>query len=225
MVERSGGRIYYRRRVPDALRGIVGKKEVWKSLGTDSPTVAKRRALRVAAEVEWQFEIARSKVGLNVDPIMLEAFAEPAPFAAAASVAEPEEPNGITLGDLYDAYMDDPTRDWSPTTRMAYQTTKRLVVATLGADTPARSITRSQCRDMIEVLRWQPRNASKLFPKLSPVEIAERAKAEGRSSTRETGFRRYRRCWRRWQVFSQTSLYFALQNPANPGLPDPVQSC
>ena len=44
LVERSGGRIYYRRRVPDALRGIVGKKEVWKSLGTDSPTVAKRRA-------------------------------------------------------------------------------------------------------------------------------------------------------------------------------------
>jgi hypothetical protein len=34
---------------------------------------------------------------------------------------------------------------------------------------------------MIEVLRWQPRNASKLFPKLSPVEIAERAKAEGRT--------------------------------------------
>ncbi|WP_368933737.1 DUF6538 domain-containing protein, partial [Brevundimonas naejangsanensis] len=120
MVERSGGRIYYRRRVPEALRAIIGRREVWRSLGTDSPTVAKRRALRVAAQIEQEFEIARSKVGLTVDPIMLEAFAEPAPFAA-ASVAEPEEPNGITLGDLYDAYMDDPTRDWSPTTRMAYQ--------------------------------------------------------------------------------------------------------
>ncbi|WP_278069920.1 hypothetical protein [Brevundimonas sanguinis] len=135
----------------------------------------------MASQIEHEFEIARSRAGLNVDPIMLEAFAEPAPFAAAASVAEPEEPNGITFGDLYDAYMDDPTRDWSPTTRMAYQTTKRLVVAILGADTPVRSISRSQCREMIEVLRWQPRNASKLFPKLSPVEIAERAKAEGRT--------------------------------------------
>jgi len=135
----------------------------------------------VAAQIEHEFEIARSRVGLNVDPIMLEAFTEPAPFAAAASVAEPEEPNGITLSDLYDAYMDDPTRDWSPTTRMAYQTTKRLVVAILGADTPVRSISRSQCREMIEVLRWQPRNASKLFPKLTPIEIAERAKAEGRT--------------------------------------------
>jgi len=167
--------------VPDALQGIIGKQEIWRSLGTDSPTVAKRRALRVAAQIEHEFEVARSKVGLNVDPIMLEAFTEPAPIAAATSVAEPEEPNGITLGDLYDAYMDDPTRDWSPTTRMAYQTTKRIVLAILGKDTPVRSITRSQCRDMIEVLRWQPRNASKLFPKLSPVEIAERAKAEGRT--------------------------------------------
>ncbi|WP_157683822.1 DUF6538 domain-containing protein [Brevundimonas diminuta] len=109
---RKRGRIHYRRRVPDALQGIIGKQEIWRSLETDSPTVAKRRALRVAAQIEHEFEIARSKVGLNVDPIMLEAFTKTAPIAA-ASVAEPEEPNGITLGDLYDAYMDDPTRDWS----------------------------------------------------------------------------------------------------------------
>lgn len=148
---------------------------------TDSPTVAKRRALRVAAQIEHEFEIARSKAGLIVDPIMLEAFTEPAPLASAPAIAQMEVSTGATLGDLYDAYMDDPTRDWSPTTRIAYQTTKRLVVAILGADTPARSITRSQCHDMIEVLRWQPRNASKLFPKLSPVEIAEKAKAEQRT--------------------------------------------
>ena len=138
----------------------------------------------MAAQIEHEFEVCRSKMGLIIDPIILEAFTEPVPMASAsasASVVEPEEPNGITLGDLYDAYMDDPTRDWSPTTRMAYQTTKRIVLAILGKDTPVRSITRSQCRDMIEVLRWQPRNASKLFPNLSPVEIAERAKAEGRT--------------------------------------------
>jgi len=167
--------------VPEPLQGIVGKKEIWKSLGTDSLTVAKRRALRVAAQIEHEFEIARSRVGLIVDPIMLEPFSGQEPIASTPAIVEPEEPTGITLGDLYDAYMDDPTRDWSPTTRMAYQTTKRLVVAILGADTPVRSITRSQCRDMIEVLRWQPRNASKLFPKLSPVEIAEKAKAEQRT--------------------------------------------
>nr|WP_314431871.1 phage integrase SAM-like domain-containing protein [uncultured Brevundimonas sp.] len=120
-------------------------------------------------------------MGLIVDLIMLEGFAERAPVVAAPVVVEPEAPTGVTLGDLYDAYMNDPTRDWSPTTRMAYQTTKRIVLSILGKDTPVRSITRSQCREMIEVLRWQPRNASKLFPKLSPVEIAKHAKAEDRT--------------------------------------------
>ncbi|WP_419762293.1 DUF6538 domain-containing protein [Brevundimonas vesicularis] len=36
--------MHYRRRVPESLRVVVGKKEIWRSLGTDSPTVAKRRA-------------------------------------------------------------------------------------------------------------------------------------------------------------------------------------
>ncbi|WP_370458461.1 DUF6538 domain-containing protein [Brevundimonas sp. 'scallop'] len=167
--------------MPEALRGIIGRKEIWRSLGTDSPTVAKRRALRVAAQIEHEFEVARSKVGLTIDKIVLERFDERAPVVAAPIVAEAEAPTGVTLDDLYDAYMNDPTRDWSPTTRMAYQTTKRTVLSILGKDTPVRSITRSQCREMIEVLRWQPRNASKLFPKLDPIEIAERAKTEGRT--------------------------------------------
>ncbi|MFS0710800.1 DUF6538 domain-containing protein [Brevundimonas sp. 2P06AA] len=159
---RKRDQIHYRRRVPEPLQGIIGKKEIWRSLGTDSPTVAKRRALRVAAQIEHEFEIARSRVGLIVDPIMLEAFTEPVPLASTPAIVETEASTGITLGDLYDAYMDDPTRDWSPTTRMAYQTTKRLVVAILGADTPARSIAR-RCRDMIEALRRPPRNTSKLL--------------------------------------------------------------
>lgn len=165
--------------MPEALRAIVGKNEVWKSLGTDSPTVAKRRALRVAAEVEHEFEVARSRVGLIVDQIVLDGFSERPPYVEPVVDAEPLP--GITFGDVYDAYMNDPTRAWSPTTRMAYQTTKRIVMAILGKDIPIRSITRTQCREMIEVLRWQPRNASKLFPKLDPIEIAERAKAEQRT--------------------------------------------
>jgi len=137
--------------------------------------VAKRRVLRVAAEIEHEFEVARSRVGLTIDQMVLGGFTERTP------VAEVEVPLNTTLGELYDAYTNDPTRDWSPNTRIAYQTTRRLVLAILGEDTPVRSITRTQCRDMIEVLRWQPRNASKLFPKLGPVEIAEKAKAEQRT--------------------------------------------
>ncbi|MEN5362282.1 DUF6538 domain-containing protein [Brevundimonas intermedia] len=81
LVERGGGRIYYRRRVPKPLREIVGKKEIWRSLATDSPTVAKRRALRVAAQVEHEFEIARSKVGSSVDQMLLAGFSESVPAA------------------------------------------------------------------------------------------------------------------------------------------------
>jgi len=136
--------------------------------------VAKRRVLRVAAEIEHEFELARSRIGLTVDPVVLNGFPDYAPVVEAVLPS-------TTLSDLYDAYMNDPTRDWSPTTRMAYKTTKRIVLSILGTDTPVRSITRPQCRDMIEVLRWQPRNASKLFPKLGPVDIAKRAKAEQRT--------------------------------------------
>jgi integrase len=141
-------------------------------LGTDSLTVAKRRSLRIAATIEHEFEVARSRTGLSVDQIVLDGFPQPTPARGAS---------GPTLGELYDAYMRDPTRDWSPTTQMAYQTTRRIILAILGEDTPIRSITRTQCREMIEVMRWQPRNASKRFPKLTPMEIAERAKAEGRT--------------------------------------------
>lgn len=58
-------------------------------------------------------------MGLIVDRIMLEAFTEPAPLASTPAIVETEASTGITLGDLYGAYMDDLARDWSPTTRMA----------------------------------------------------------------------------------------------------------
>ncbi len=137
--------------------------------------MAKRRVLRIAAEIEREFEEARSHLGLTIDRMVL------GDFPGRVPVVEVKVPSSTTLGELYDAYTNDPTRDWSPNTRIAYQTTRRLVLAILGDDTPVRSITRTQCRGMIEVLRWQPRNASKVFPKLGPIEIAERAKAEQRT--------------------------------------------
>ncbi|WP_368933744.1 DUF6538 domain-containing protein, partial [Brevundimonas naejangsanensis] len=42
-VERSGGRIYYRRRVPEVLQAIIGRREVWRSLGTELSPPAERR--------------------------------------------------------------------------------------------------------------------------------------------------------------------------------------
>jgi integrase len=166
--------------VPGSLTSIVGKREIWRSLGTDSPTVALRRSHQIAAVIERDFELAHGRSGRPLDPVIVCGAVWKSERTPDAEETPTKTVIGATLGEVYDAYMNDPTRDWSPTTRMAYGTTRKLVMAILGEATPIRSITRAQCREMIEVLRWLPRNASKLFPNLTPVEIAERSKAEGR---------------------------------------------
>jgi hypothetical protein len=183
---RRANRIYYRRRVPSSLCGIVGKREIWRSLETDSPTIAARRASHVAAEIERDFEAARFKAGLPVDQMIL---SQPPVTHAVLGKTISDSPtgalsrvgSGLTLRELYAAYMADPTRDWSPRTRFAYETTRRVVLAVLGEDTPVRTITRAQCRDLIDTLRWLPRNASKLHPGIGAVEIAAMAKEYGRT--------------------------------------------
>jgi integrase len=170
------------------LLAIVGKREIWRSLGTDSPTVALRRSHEIAAALERQFEAARAQAGLPVDQAILgpderQSAAHAGWLVHAPPISSPtrEVAAGPSLGEVYQAYMTDPTRDWSPRTRLAYETTRTLGLAILGADTPIRSITRAHCRDLIEVLRSLPRNSSKLYPKLSPREIAARAEVEGRT--------------------------------------------
>lgn len=46
----------------------------------------------------------------------------------------------------------------------------------MGSNLPIESISRGHCRDVLDVLRFLPRNAAKLFPKLSPREASQRAK-------------------------------------------------
>ncbi|MBX3452878.1 MAG: site-specific integrase, partial [Planctomycetaceae bacterium] len=171
-----GGRIYYRRRVPAALRPIVGRTEVWRSLRTDSPTVAVRRSHAVAAAIEREFETIRAAAGFAADQTVLAGgMAEP------QAILLPLRQQGPNLGEVYDAYMSDPTHDWSPTTRTAYVTTRRVVLSVLGESTPIRSISRADCRGLVDVLRALPRHASKVYPGVPPREAAGRARAEGRT--------------------------------------------
>jgi hypothetical protein len=53
------------------LISIVGKREIWRTLGTDSPSIAIRRSHQVAASIERDFELARQRSGMTVDPIVL----------------------------------------------------------------------------------------------------------------------------------------------------------
>lgn len=117
------GRLYYRQRVPTSLLSIVGKREIWRSLGTDSPTVALRRSHEIATSIERDFEAARSQAGLPVDHKIL-SVADPK-FAIRAEASSVEAVVSLTLREVYDTYMTDPTRDWSPQTRMAYEATRR----------------------------------------------------------------------------------------------------
>jgi len=178
--------------VPEALRAIIGKREVWKSLGTDSPTVAVRRSHDVAATIERYFEEARARSGLSVDHRILARLGASVSTSAKIDLPEsvavgPSDPTpGVTLRELYDAYMSDPTRDWSPRTRLAYDTTRRLVLAIVGEATAVRSITRAHCRTLIDTLRWMPRNALKLYPCLSPIENAAKAKEAERNGPDES---------------------------------------
>ena len=150
--------------------------------------MAVRRSHQIAASIERCFEEAKAQSGATVDQTILSSLdmgaAHPNSARTPESKSVPVQDGstlGLTLAEVYDAYMSDPTRDWSPRTRLAYQTTRTLALAIFAAKTPIRSITRGHCREFIQVLRWLPRNSSKLYPKRTPREVAAIAEAEGRT--------------------------------------------
>ncbi|MFD2500434.1 DUF6538 domain-containing protein [Rhizorhabdus histidinilytica] len=173
-----GKRYYFRRRVPASLVATVGRREIWRSLETDSLTTAQRRSHQVAATIEHEFEMARQRIGFSLDSNLLLKTPSVPLIIEVPPPAESAAPRP-SFRQVYDAYMSDPTHDWSPRTRLAYETTRRLALAVFGDETPIHSINRARCRAFIETLRWLPRNASKRFPDMSPVDVAERAKANG----------------------------------------------
>ncbi|WP_426267029.1 DUF6538 domain-containing protein [Sphingomonas sp. LHG3443-2] len=65
------GRFSYRRRVPTSLVSLVGKREIWRSLNTDSLSIARRRGTLAAAAVEQELEPARRAAGHPTDEVIL----------------------------------------------------------------------------------------------------------------------------------------------------------
>ena len=61
------GRYYYRKSVPVIVQRLTGKVELWRSLKTDSLSVALRRLPLVSASIEAEFESSKQKAGLPVD--------------------------------------------------------------------------------------------------------------------------------------------------------------
>ncbi|WP_394664577.1 DUF6538 domain-containing protein [uncultured Sphingomonas sp.] len=176
-------RLYYvRRRVPDALRPIIGRSEIWRSLRTDSLKEAVRRSHVVAAEIETCFESARSFTASSPKAI------SPSVAGARAIISIKQDDSVLkevgsegrvtTLGDAYRLYLTDPRHSRGRRTTEAYLTTQRWVEEFFGADIPITSITRERCREFVSFLLKVPRHAHKRFPGLSLTQIVDATKGD-----------------------------------------------
>ncbi|MEO8547741.1 MAG: site-specific integrase [Sphingomicrobium sp.] len=179
-----GNRFYYRKTLPADIQRLTGRTEIWRSLGTDSGRTAMRRLPIIIAQTEAKFELARQKAGLIVDETLLGPFADDFQNPEAASARRetalaPLDHVPLTLGHAYRRYLDDPTHAWTASTQQAYETTRAAVVAALGAEKAVSELSRLDVRELVEVLRFLPRNSLKLFPRLTLREAAERARLDG----------------------------------------------
>jgi len=171
--------------VPVDVQQLIGRKEIWRSLRTDSAKIALRRLPLIVATIEAEIEQARLIGGLPTDATLLQTLSKPSVDdldAGSSTVPKSDGSNknenagGLTLGEAYALYIDDPTRSWSPSTREAYETCRKLVISVMGEETRMSMIARSHCRDFLEVLRFLPHSATKRFPRLSPREASKRAR-------------------------------------------------
>jgi len=182
-VLRRGQKLYYRHTVPVDAQRLLNRLEIWRSLRTDSLAVALRRLPSVVARIEMEIEHARAMAGLPVDSTLIQPskddVAERPTSIVLPPVANIEPDSPLTLAEAYRSYIDDPTRSWAANTREAYETSRKLAIAVIGEAVPVASISRMHCRDLLDVLRFLPANAGKLFPKLSPREAADRARLRG----------------------------------------------
>jgi integrase len=168
---------------------LLKRVEIWRSLRTDSLTIALRRLPKVVALIEMEIETARASAGLPIDATLIRPFSnDPVEHPTLIPLATPpfervQTDSPLTLAEAYGNYIADPTRAWTANTREAYETSRKLAIAVIGEAVPVASISRAQCRDVLDVLRFLPANAAKLFPELSPREAAERARLCGSIKT------------------------------------------
>jgi integrase len=81
-----------------------------------------------------------------------------------------------SLRQLFDLFINDPAKQRARRTRLALKGVAAIVYEVWGADAPVRSISRDQCRELVDTLRWLPSNSTKRYPKLSTIEAAQMAR-------------------------------------------------
>ena len=187
----------FRMRVPRDCVGTVGREFVNRSLRTSDYRQAIRHARIVAFEIEQTFR--RTESGGAMQPQLCDPAREiasvlvrrqenagPHPDAASAS-PQPIQPTlpiqpVMTLKEVYQRYIDDPAADRSAKTLLAYSSIFNRLVELVGENAPIKAVTREVCRDVLDMLRCTPPNATKRYGKISARAVVARAKAEGRAS-------------------------------------------
>lgn len=174
----------------------MGRTHLSRSLRTDSRTEAMRLARMVASDFEVLFEEERAKAGLpfnsrirasvTMDGTVLGTITGRSRLASYEEEGGCEasvQPSSPTLSTIYERFLADPTKKRSDRTMLAHRTTRNVMEDVLGASTPLRSITREDCRELLEILRWLPVNLRKKYPDLTVRSASELARQDHRIAT------------------------------------------
>lgn len=122
--------------MPVDVRSLLGRREIWRSLRTDSFKVALRRLPLVVSTIEAEVERARADAGRSIDLMLVTPSMDDAVGRSVTMTDNAFQPSSLSLGDAYRSYIDDPTRSWSPSTREAYETSRKLAVSVIGESLP-----------------------------------------------------------------------------------------
>ncbi|KPF85681.1 hypothetical protein IP81_19460 [Novosphingobium sp. AAP83] len=158
--------------------------------------MAIRLSRKVAFEIEALFEAVRRDAGKKFDERLLQmeqgqsltvaGIQECSPTATVVKTPAPVRKPIKTLTQIYDLYLADPTKKRSNRTILAHQTTRKIVEEVIGKDVSIADITRENCREFLDVLRWLPVNFSKTYGDASVRYIVEMAKKDRRIRTINT---------------------------------------
>jgi integrase len=146
---------YFRQRVPDELREVLGgKREIVRALRTSDPAEAQRRAAGVEHEVAVLFASKRQ--------------AAQAARRCANATLQAARPRGTgdrsserSLGSLVDAYLADRTPHWSTNHRVVTSCSLELASEHFGRDRALASLTRDDIRGYRQALLARPGRAGR----------------------------------------------------------------
>ena len=151
---RRGGWFHYRRRVPDALRTVFGRSEIWVSLKTSNEGQASIRGRTVATAIEGEFVRALADYAPATLPmigagnsVLLRRLTSTVSARLSEGLLSPPSPNeghaqaDQSLSDVYRLYLADPRHLRCARTLESYDTTGRWIAEFYGGDTPVRQIT------------------------------------------------------------------------------------